>query len=104
MASVPVPVPWTLIKLHDFCKDEEILIQFLFQKHLLKSDHRCPTCHDVMKLSGDRFICRKTSTIPKKGKSKCNSQVSIRKHSWFSQSKLGFGTILKALCYSRIKN
>ena len=79
-----------LIKLHDFDKDKNQVIQFFINKTILTTEMYCDQCH-----SKKLFQISKTNLI-KNRRVKCNSKVYLRQHFLFSYSNLECGLTMKA--------
>ena len=83
----PPSIP-NLDTLNELFTNENECINFLFQRNILYRDRICPKCSEKMKLYFERrsFRCRKNE---------CNIEISIRKNSFFDQSKLPCSKILR---------
>lgn len=78
----------SLDSLTELFSDEIKCIQFLFDRKIFYQTRICPTCSDGMALHIQRqsFRCRKST---------CNTEISIRKNSFFDTSKLPCSKILR---------
>lgn len=92
-------------KIHELAKDEAKLISFLQEKNLIPKNQTCK-CGKEMQLrkleEGYFWRCWGTSVVNFR-KVKCNEKITLNRGTWFSGSKLDYGTILK-ITYGLIKN
>ena len=101
-APTPAPAPtpflatpraWTLTTLLQLLlQGEDAIIAWLMAKGLLASSRQCPKC-----ASSCRMVKNKGSPIwrcPRKG---CQTRVSIKHQSFFSNTKLSFSSALKIM-------
>jgi hypothetical protein len=85
---------WTLIKIHDFCKDEAAVLRYFVANGMIPREKECPSCYSPMKLADNRWRCYSTVKT-KKGKIRCNTTISVRDHTWFSRVRLPVGTVME---------
>lgn len=101
-----LPKNWSLIKIHEFCKNENLLFKFLQDRLLLKKERRCPNCGNFMKLEDRNGRCRltiPTSLNRSKRKKVCDVKISLKEGTWFSKTKLSYEVVLK-LTYMLVYN
>ena len=72
---------WTLIKIHELCKDDTKVIEFIKTRELIKTFVKCEKCQSVMEMksfsNGWFWRCQKTTLVNCR-KVKCDFKISIK--------------------------
>ena len=89
---------WNFIKIHELCKDDTKVIEFIKTRELIKKFVKCEKYQSVMEMKylakGWFWRCQKKRLVNCR-KVKYDFTISIKAKSWYSKSKLPIGKILQ---------
>ena len=77
------------------------LVEYLIKEGILPGERMCPKCNHPMRLwqspsyaDGCHWMC---GHINKKNKRKCTKAMSVRTDTWFAESRLSLGELVRTL-------